>query len=361
MQNTLTTFFIQVPPPFELLASEEAELKYKLLFNEKLQTTVVPGGFNIEVEYYKGVTLNHYLKIPNKILLVLKTFKCRDLPKLFNQISKFKWKHYIGDKTPKFIINTKQSRLINTSKIEKTLVESFKRSNQMFLSSKKEKEKTNDYQHFNLYIQIIDDNCTVSLDTSGERMSLRKERIQVGLAPIRENLAAALIYQTIKNLKGHYNFFDPMCGSGVFIIEVNNFFKPTTRDYAYKHFVINIEQPKLTRLKSNISFNLYGNDKSKEQLQICENNLKNCQIECLLSNEDILNIEKKDLKDCIIITNPPYGKRVNIEDSNFENKLVQKIKAVIDYKYFGLISLNRNKKNILKFKNGGIPLFFNYY
>ena len=71
----------------------------------------------------------------------------------------------------------------------------------------------------NLHIQ--NDLCTISLDTSGASLHHRGYRIATNIAPLNEVLAAGLIQ--LSGWQANTDFFDPMCGSGTFLIEAAMF------------------------------------------------------------------------------------------------------------------------------------------
>ena len=66
-------------------------------------------------------------------------------------------------------------------------------------------------------VRIEDDLCTISLDTSGAPLHQRGLKQAVGKAPLRETLAALFLRQC--GFDGTQPVFDPMCGSGTFVIE----------------------------------------------------------------------------------------------------------------------------------------------
>ena len=74
-----------------------------------------------------------------------------------------------------------------------------------------------------VHIRIVDDECTLSINTSGERLNIRNKRTLIGLAPLRENLSAALLYFLQSFIKKDPNIetrlIDPMCGTGIFLLE----------------------------------------------------------------------------------------------------------------------------------------------
>lgn len=68
-----------------------------------------------------------------------------------------------------------------------------------------------------ILVRIVDDLCTISLDTSGAPLHQRGHKQAVGKAPMRETLAAAFL--SACGFEGTGPVVDPMCGSGTFPIE----------------------------------------------------------------------------------------------------------------------------------------------
>ncbi len=66
-------------------------------------------------------------------------------------------------------------------------------------------------------VRLDRDVCTLSLDTSGAHLHLRAWRLETAKAPLRENLAAAVL--RLSGWDGAEALLDPMCGSGTFPVE----------------------------------------------------------------------------------------------------------------------------------------------
>src|SRR5690606_1321006 len=95
-------------PGLEDLGILELKEKWKLIFDEETPTLIREKGVvSLETSYDKGVLLCHYLKIPSKIFLKITSFKCRDLPKLFNKIKKLNWKPYLYREELDFDVTSK--------------------------------------------------------------------------------------------------------------------------------------------------------------------------------------------------------------------------------------------------------------
>lgn len=70
-----------------------------------------------------------------------------------------------------------------------------------------------------LQVRVVDDLCTVSVDTSGELLYRRGYRQEVSHAPMRETLAAGIL--RLAGYRGEGPLWDPMCGSGTLPIEAS--------------------------------------------------------------------------------------------------------------------------------------------
>jgi putative N6-adenine-specific DNA methylase len=68
-----------------------------------------------------------------------------------------------------------------------------------------------------ILVRIVDDLCTVSIDTSGDPLHRRGAKQAVGKAPLRETLAA--LFLRACGYRGEEPVIDPMCGSGTFVLE----------------------------------------------------------------------------------------------------------------------------------------------
>src|SRR6267378_3795813 len=68
-------------------------------------------------------------------------------------------------------------------------------------------------------VRIVDDLCEISADSSGELLHRRGYRKEVGKAPLRETLAAAMVLASGWNGARGAPLLDPMCGSGTIPIE----------------------------------------------------------------------------------------------------------------------------------------------
>ena len=106
-------FYLVISPGLEEISINEIEYKWVSFFlDEKIpQIKKLAGGLELYLPLEKGVLLNQILKIPTRILLRFKEFKCRDLPKLFNKIKNIDWSPFLSEVPASLKISCHQSRL----------------------------------------------------------------------------------------------------------------------------------------------------------------------------------------------------------------------------------------------------------
>jgi putative N6-adenine-specific DNA methylase len=168
----------------------------------------------------------------------------------------------------------------------------------------------------------LDNNyCILSLDSSGSSLHRRGYRPAMGLAPLKESLAAALIELTEWN--SEIAFFDPLCGSGTLPIEAAlkalKIAPGLYRDrFAFQNWLDYDETlwNKLVmaakdRQKSVINCSIIGSDRDLTILNLARENAVNCQVANYLQfqHQDLSQITAPTDRG-IIICNPPYGERL---------------------------------------------------
>lgn len=381
-------FFIMVPPGFEELARAEFYEKLDLYFPdcEYPEIVVVKGGLEMTWELIKGCSANRFLKIPNRILLRLDEFKCRDFPKLYNKIQKYNWKYFLYDAKFTISATSHQSRLFHSKRIEKSValgIEKFFKNNP---PKKKMVEQSLELPEQMIYVRFNQDVCTLSIDTSGIRLGMRGSKIFSSLAPIRENLAAGLVYglsRFVQNTEDN-NLIDPMCGSGTHLFEAQGFYDLNeARRYHYNHWPLmeNVDSEMAEHFRPKLYKNLIGLDVESKNIETCQNNLSN--LSQTINDKSELSSFSFQQKDVflegpptyegtnIVIINPPYGKRIapysQLEDyyrdlfcacqRQYSPKLLG-MTIPTHFSYRRILIKNYKLVDQIVFSNGGIRVHF---
>jgi putative N6-adenine-specific DNA methylase len=167
---------------------------------------------------------------------------------------------------------------------------------------------------------LTDRDLTLYLDTTGEPLFKRGQRLATIEAPLRENLAAGILL--LAGWVPGIPLLDPMCGSGTILMEAAHLALDIApglgRPFAFEKFK-NFEarrwreflQKTADRQKPKVPLPIYGSDLSGDALKAARANLMAHGLEQVVSlkRASVLEISAP-AKAGVIVTNPPYGVRL---------------------------------------------------
>jgi putative N6-adenine-specific DNA methylase len=305
--NVSYDLFLIIPPGLEDLAKKEVELKCPVS-----EMTSIKGGLSLKADIEWIIQAHALLKIPTRILMRMAEFKVRDFPKLYQKMLNFKWTPFLSHPQPEWEITCTRSRLMHTGRIEETLNKSIHEAlKRQPLNQDWEKKK---YSPQCFYVRICDDVLTLSLDLTGVPLYKRGYQVIKGEAPLRENFAAAFVFEMMLNESQEITLVDPMCGSGTFLTEALTFFMPLhLRKFSFEEapffkgrtFKIIPNDEKLP-IKRLLGFDI--NDELINRVKKALAPSSPIQLNCRDSLKDKLTEEE-----VFIICNPPYGERIKIQ------------------------------------------------
>ena len=187
---------------------------------------------------------------------------------------------------------------------------------------------------------------TLSLDISGESLHRRGYRSGQGSAPIKENLAVALLlragWPAIAAEGGA--LLDPMCGSGTLIIEGAMMAADIAPGILRGHFgfhywlqhdqalwdslVIEAQERKTAGLEK-LELDIRGYDANPRVLEFTTQNIENAGLDehIRLAHKPIDQFGKPTAETGLLLTNPPYGERLGEIDELIP--LYQKLGTVL--------------------------------
>lgn len=180
---------------------------------------------------------------------------------------------------------------------------------------------------------------TLYLDTSGEALFKRNLRKSSGDAPIRENLAAGVL--ALAGWRPGIPLFDPMCGSGTFLMEaaqISYCIAPgIDRHFAFEQFTLfdaslwkQLKEAALNRQLPCASQLIFGSDLSGYALTDARENLISNQLAEIvqLKQANVLEVNPPHQTGGIIVMNPPYGVRMSEQQllADFYPKLGDRLK-----------------------------------
>ncbi len=270
---------------------------------------------------------NYCCRTALAILKPFAEFDANNDQELYDQVYKIRWEKIL-DVDGTFMIDSNTSGEVFTHsyyaalKTKDAIVDRFRRN---FGKRPNIDTEQPDYK-FNLHIR--DNHVTLLMNASGDSLHKRGYRQGVGVAPINEVLAAGLI--KLAGWKSDTNFYDPMCGSGTLLIEAamiaNNipaqYYRNRFGFMRWKEFnlgewksVKNEEDRKIGA--GDFDCEIWGNDIDEQVIQQCEKNLEYTKLhkDVMLHIGDFAEQDPPEGK-TLIVTNPPYGERIKVEDLN---------------------------------------------
>ena len=299
---------------------------------------------------------NYCCRTALRILKPIAKFSVNSADELYNNVKRINWPQYLDLNGTFAIDETVGSSVFSHTKFvalkaKDAIADRFR----MKFGKRPSVDVRNPDLRINIHIYKED--CTVSIDSSGDPLYKRGYRILTDKAPINEILAAGMIL--LSGWEKDCNFIDPMCGSGTILIEAamyaNNIPPGVFRSFGFEKWndfdkklwekIVEDESSK----QCDFNFEIVGSDRSYKAVEIARQNLK----EANLQNHITLfhnSIEKQSPPKAkgIMITNPPYGERMEVND---QIELYKKIGDSLKKNYAGysawLISSDFNAlKNI---------------
>ena len=225
-------------------------------------------------------------------------------------------------------------------------------------------------------VRIVRDQCTVSLDLGGDALHRRGWRQQTAKAPLREDLARALLLAS--GWTPARPLFDPMMGAGTLVIEAatmaRNIAPGIRRRFAFEETKLDAatkleSQREAARMAivDHAPIALMGRDRAEGALQAALGNAARAGVQ---GDVDLAIAELAEpwpaIPDPVVVTNPPYGVRVGSVSAAHETYATLGLRAqehgwrlgvvVADRRF--LRSLDAPVQPALKTDHGGIKVEF---
>lgn len=265
---------------------------------------------------------NFQLHTAIRILKPISHFKALSADDVYGKVKEIDWSAYLElDKT--FAVDSvvfseefRHSKFVSY-KVKDAIVDQFREK------TGKRPNISVSNPDIRLNMHIAEDQCTLSLDSSGESLHRRGYRQESVEAPLNEVLAAGMILMT--GWQGDTDFIDPMCGSGTLPIEAALIARNMAPGVFRKEFAFekwpDFDKDLFDEIYNDDSqereftHHIYGYDSDIKAVNTARLNVKAAG----LTND--ITIEAADFKNfmqpqnkSIIVTNPPYGERISTPD-----------------------------------------------
>lgn len=260
---------------------------------------------------------NFCLRTAIRILVPIITFKAKDADAVYEHVKQVDWSQYMTVSTGFAIDATVYSETFRHSKYVTYRVKDAIADYWNEKTGKRPSVKLTD-PDLQLNVHIANETVTVSLDSSGESLHKRGYRVATTEAPINEVLAAGLL--KIAGWNGQSDLYDPMCGSGTFLIEaalmaLNIAPGVFRKGFAFEKWA-DFDKDLFEQIYNDDSqeraftYHIYGSDASFYAVQQALKNIREAGMQRYIEVRQIRMQELKENYNGLVMINPPYGERL---------------------------------------------------
>lgn len=296
-----------------LVGKELRELGY--------QTQVENGRVRFEGTMSDVLRTNLWLRIADRVKIVVGEFDARNFDELFEQTKALAWEDLLP-LDANFPVEGKShhSQLHHVptvqAMVKKAIVE---RLSQVYHRRTRLPETGATYP---LEVAIAKDHVLLTLDTSGSSLFKRGYRQAKGGAPLKENLAAALV--SLAHWFPDNPFVDPVCGSGTIPIEAAligyNIAPGLNREFAAERWVNlvpaglsdNLRDAALDAANYDVELDITGYDIDGQMIEIAKANARAAGLSQAITFKQLAVKDwHTDKLNGVLVANPPYGERLS--------------------------------------------------
>lgn len=258
---------------------------------------------------------NLHLRTASRVVVRLGEFPAVNFAELRKKASRLEWQEVLKPGQDVVIkVTCHKSKLIHSDAVAERVRGAIEDHFAQPIKNSKEENKQI------ILARLVNDQCTISIDSSGELLHRRGYRQAVAKAPLRETLAAGLLLATGWDTQSP--LVDPFCGSGTIPIEAalmaRHISPGLVRRFGFMDwpgYLPDVYKALLDDARKKItpsSTMLYGSDRDRGAIEMATANAartdvnRDIRFECHAVS-DLPSFDQPGW----IVTNPPYGVRVS--------------------------------------------------
>jgi putative N6-adenine-specific DNA methylase len=299
------------------------------------------GGVAIGGDLDRIYQANLWLRTASRVLVRLGEFHASTFYELVRRSKKLPWADFLPETgTVEVRVTCRKSKLYHSDAVAERVLSAIANTASAKLelragsfesddgeSGELEETRATAQHSTQLFIvRIVNDQCEISADSSGELMHRRGYRKEIAKAPLRETLAAAMVLASGWDGKRGEPLLDPMCGSGTIPIEAaliaRGIAPGLERQFQFMRWptfdrdVWNELVDKARNSVTNPGSNIVGADRDAGAISAATHNAErarmagNIRLSVESLSASIAKLEDVGAGEGWILTNPPYGVRV---------------------------------------------------
>jgi putative N6-adenine-specific DNA methylase len=270
-------------------------------------------------------TANLWLRTADRVKIIVREFDAFTFDELFEKVKAIAWEDYLpmdaefpvaGRSIKSKLYSVPDCQSITKKAIVERLREVYHRPARVPLPETG--------ALFQLEVALLKDHVVLTLDTTGPSLFKRGYRLEKGGAPLKENMAAALVMLT--NWRKDRPFYDPVCGSGTLCIEAaligHNIAPGFNRDFACEAWDW-FDAAVFDKVRSvadeaadyDIELDIAGSDINGRMIEIAQANAEEIGLgDSIQFKQQAVKDFKTEKEYGVIVANPPYGERLCEEE-----------------------------------------------
>lgn len=268
------------------------------------------------------IETNLWLRAADRIKIIVGEFPAKSFEELFQGVFSLDWENYLplDAKFPVSKAKCVKSKLHNEPSVQAITKKAVVKKLQAFYHRPENVPLQEVGSEYKIEVSILKDKATIMIDTTGTSLFKRGYRVEKGGAPIKENMAAAIL--ELSNWYPDKPLIDPTCGSGTFCIEAamigmniapgfNRSFAFEKWDWVDNDLVDSLRDKADEKANYDIQLDISGFDIDARMIEIAKKNAEEAGL------ADIITFKQMRLQDLrtdkingVIISNPPYGERL---------------------------------------------------
>ena len=269
------------------------------------------------------IETNLWLRAADRIKIIVGTFPAKTFEELFQGVFALDWENYLplGARFPISKAKCVKSKLHNEPSVQAISKKAVVKKLQRHYARPEGVPLMENGPEFKIEVSILKDIATVMIDTTGSSLFKRGYRTEKGGAPIKENMAAAILQ--LSNWYPDKPLIDPTCGSGTFCIEAVMIARKMApglrRSFAFEEWnwisdrlIQEVRTEAAKKVDRELELDIMGCDIDARMVEIAK---ANAQAAGVAGDITFKQMRVQDLRsdniNGVIISNPPYGERLS--------------------------------------------------